>query len=106
MTTPENPGPDDHAAHHIVAPGESRYPGAKEERDILDNFGIKIDDAVNGVWLPNKPGVGPGAYHPSLHTRVYYKEVEKLLRDATTKEHAIEILGEIGERLKNGTFPR
>lgn len=96
-----NPRPVDHAQHHIVAENDLR---AERARQILDNFGVKIDDIENGVWLPHRPAAGKGAYHPQLHTDKYYLEVEALLEQATSRGHAIEILKDIGQKLANGTF--
>ena len=93
----------DHATHHIVAENDSR---ADRSRQILDSFGIKVDEVENGVRLPYKKGIGTGEYHPSVHTDRYYQEVEQLLDGATSKEEAIAILKDIGQRLKNGTFPK
>lgn len=102
------PRPPDRAAHHIVAPDEGRFREAIEARKILEKFGINIDSADNGVWLPYKykPAPGKGTYHPSLHSKEYYRQVEKLLRKATTKENAIATLQKIGRQLSGGTFPK
>jgi hypothetical protein len=100
------PRPIGHAAHHIVPPREYRFKEAVEARKILEKFGIDINSADNGVWLPykHKPAPGEGTYHPSLHRGPYYAEVERLLRLATTKEKAIETLKDIGQQLSNGSF--
>lgn len=89
------------AAHHIVA-GNAR--DASEARQILDNFKININDAANGVFLPTEIGVSNAAYHPSLHTTNYYDKVNALLRNATSKQDAIDILGQISKALQNGSF--
>jgi hypothetical protein len=46
----ETPHPDmlDPEAHHIVPENDPLAAGA---RAVLDKYGIKIDDAENGVWL-------------------------------------------------------
>ena len=89
------------AAHHIVA-GNS--PKAAESRAIMQMYGVDINEAENGVFLPTVRGVSEGAYHPSLHTNSYYDRVNNLLREATCKEDVLDILEFIGEELKNGTF--
>ena len=89
-----------HAAHHIVA-GNS--PKAEEAREILLKYGIDINDAENGVFLPTVKDVG-GAYHPSLHTDQYYRKVTEELYAATSREDAIDILSDIAEQLMEGTF--
>lgn len=89
------------AAHHIVA-GSSKK--AAEARAILLNFGVDINDAVNGVFLPTVKNVSEAAYHPSLHTKAYYEKVTELLSAAESKEDVIEILNDIAEQLQKGTF--
>jgi len=79
---------------------------ADKAREILDKWEIKTDDAANGVRLPYKTGTGTGAYHPGVHTREYYEEVERLLKQATSREDAIRILKDIGHRLSRGTFSK
>lgn len=56
------------AAHHIVA---GKAPSAEAARQILLEYGVDINDAANGVFLPTIKGEA-GAYHPSLHTDGYY----------------------------------
>jgi RHS repeat-associated protein len=95
-----------HAAHHIVA-GGSRF--AAPARRALANFNIGVNDAVNGVFLPSTRAaqtVSGGAYHPGLHTKVYYEAVNKALEAATTRAQAIDVLKDIGTQLLNNTFPR
>lgn len=89
------------AAHHIVA-GNS--PKAAEARAILQKYGIDINDASNGTFLPTVKNVAEGAYHPSLHTNVYYDKVNKLLSEATCKEDVLDILEFIDDELSSGTF--
>lgn len=89
------------AAHHIVA-GSS--PKATEARAILQKYGVDINDAANGVFLPTQKGVSNSAYHPSLHTNAYYDKVNKLLSEATCKEDVLDILEYICDELVYGTF--
>ena len=89
------------AAHHIVA-GSS--PKAAEARAILQKYGVDINDAANGTFLPTVRDVAEGAYHPSLHTNTYYDKVNKLLSEATCKEDVLDILEFIGDELSSGTF--
>lgn len=88
-------------AHHIVAKGSSK---AEEARAVLDKYGIDIDDASNGAFLPVKKDTSDAAYHPSLHTDEYYRMINEELQAATSKDSALEILGSIQKRLLNGTF--
>jgi len=89
------------ATHHIVAFDAWRAQGA---RDILTKFGIDFNSGVNGAFLPVVEGK-VACNHNTLHTKVYYETVEKMLKEATSKEEAIEILDEIREMLLKGTFP-
>ncbi len=77
-------------AHHIVAAGAR---GAEQARDLLAAFGIGIDDAANGVFLPNK-------VHRKIHTAEYYKSVTERLSQATNKDEAMEILSKIRRELE------
>ena len=80
-------------------------PDAAESREILEKFNIDINDAANGVYLPNEKNAPTKAlYHPPLNTKVYNKNVYKMLKDATTREKAIETLKKIRDMLLNGTF--
>lgn len=88
-------------AHHIVA---QKHPKAKDAREALERWGIDIDDAANGAFLPVKKDVSDAAYHPLLHTDEYYGKVNEELKKATSKELDLDILASIQTRLLNGTF--
>jgi len=106
MIKDEKAIPEGHAAHHIVPKDDGRFPEAKEARKILEDFGLDLDGSANGVPLPYKSGMGEGGYHPSIHTREYYKNVVTLLGRATTKEGVLKALKTIENGLRNGTFPK
>ena len=89
------------AAHHIVA---GKSPKVAEARAILQKYGVDINDASNGTFLPTVKGVAKGAYHPSLHTDSYYRKVTELLSSAKSKDDVLDILEDIAEQLQNGTF--
>ncbi|WP_071593302.1 AHH domain-containing protein [Kamptonema formosum] len=89
-----NPGDE---AHHIVA---STHRRAQEARDILDRYGIDINDANNGIPLPNHLHHGRG-----LHSYRGIDEVRIRLRAATSRDEAIEILTQISDEIRSGTFP-
>lgn len=89
------------AAHHIVA-GSSQK--AAEARAILQKYGIDINDAANGVFLPRVKDVTESTYHPSLHTDAYYRNVTELLSQAQSKNDVLDILSDIAQELTNGTF--
>lgn len=91
-------GPDyPNAAHHIVA-GSS--PKAAEARAILQKYGVDINDAANGIFLPTVRDVAEGAYHPSLHTDSYYRKVTELLSSAKSKDDVLDILEDIADQLQ------
>ena len=77
---------------------------AEDARKILQKYGIDINDAENGVFLPIVIDVADGVYHPSLHTSAYYDEVNNLLKDATSKREVLDVLSYISELLQDGTF--
>lgn len=90
------------AAHHIVAGNDRRAAGL---RNILEKYGIDINSADNGVFLPTEKGVSEATYHRGLHTNNYYKNVERLFQGVSSKEEAIEVLQNIREQLIEGNFP-
>lgn len=101
-----NARPADSAAHHIV-PSGSNNADAIEARRRLGRFGIDINSADNGVFLPNSPASSAtGAYHPSLHTDRYYGAVNDALGRARTKDQAIGVLNDIKLDLLNNSFPK
>lgn len=92
-------------AHHIVAHGDAR---AREARAILAKFGIKLDEAVNGVFLPGfkrSPNVHGKAVHSTVHTDAYYAAVERNLKVATNKSQVEEVLRTIAANLEKGIMP-
>jgi RHS repeat-associated protein len=68
--------------HHIV----SRFAKAAEPaRKILERFGINLDRAINGAWLPGTnevPNPTGAAVHRHLHSAQYYTIVNRILRAA------------------------
>lgn len=93
--------PTGHAAHHIVPHGAER---AEQARRVLDKYGIGIDDAVNGVYLPRSVEAGAGAIHRGGHSKAYYDLVNDALSRARSKEDAIAILKRIADGLRNGSL--
>ncbi|UYN83848.1 MAG: AHH domain-containing protein [Microcella sp.] len=97
--------PAESAAHHIVAGGSRK---AEETRRQLSNFGIDIDAAANGVFLPRNLGSSNptgAAVHSTIHTNAYYRSVHTLLSRATTRDEAIDVLDAIRSSLLAGGFP-
>jgi hypothetical protein len=94
------------AAHHIVPAALKKFPGGEKAREILTKFGIGVENAANGVYLPSKfDDAVKAAYHGSLHSKKYLEEVEKRLRKARSKEEALIALDQIRKDLLAGTFP-
>jgi hypothetical protein len=97
--------PEGAATHHIVA---GRAPVAARAREILQKFGIGLNEAENGVYLPrdrfssNPTGA---AVHTRVHTIAYYRAVTRALARATTKQQAIDILRFIARKLESGGYP-
>ena len=89
------------AAHHIVAGAD---PEAMKARNVLRKFGVGINDAENGVYLPTVKKVSEATYHPSMHTNDYYKEVNRLIVRATSKEEVLDSLNKITKQLEKGSF--
>jgi A nuclease family of the HNH/ENDO VII superfamily with conserved AHH len=94
--------------HHIVA--RLHYHAARS-RAIMFAWGIAINDAANGVFLPRnlfiKHILGADATaHQILHTANYYFEIQmRLGRVANDSQLAVrEVLGEIKAELLAGTF--
>jgi hypothetical protein len=90
------------AVHHIVA---ANAKNAKPARKLLRKFGIGLDDAVNGVFLPatrKSPNSTGAAVHSTLHTKEYYKIVNQMLEKAKSKADAEGILRRIHHSLLAG----
>jgi RHS repeat-associated protein len=93
------------AAHHIVAGGAD---AAAEGRSLLKNFGIGINSAANGAFLPRfLSSVNPqgAVVHSVVHTMQYYDTVNRLLTKAESGEEALAVLGYIRDRLLSGQMP-
>lgn len=93
------------AAHHIVAGSSAR---AAEARAVLQRYGIDINDAGNGVFLPGRmtsPNPTGAAVHSRIHTNAYYAEVNSLLGQATTRGEALDALAYVRSQLLSGGFP-
>jgi hypothetical protein len=97
--------PQGYAAHHIVAGND---PEAEFARGVLKRFGIGINEAVNGVFLPANRAtqvIAGKTIHSTLHTDAYYEAVNKALRGATTRQEVIDTLRSIGKALEAGDYP-
>lgn len=97
--------PADTAAHHIVAHSS---PKAAAARAVLGKFGMDINDADNGVFLPrSSSSANPtgAAVHSTLHTNDYYDAVNDALSGAQSRQDVQDILGSIRGSLQGGAFP-
>lgn len=68
-----------------------------EARAILKKFGIGINDADNGVWLPQ-------SIHRGRHHKAYIDVVLRRLQNATNANDAKAILHSIATDLANGNL--
>ena len=94
--------PSGSAAHHIVA-GNANI--AAPARAVLQKFGIEINSATNGVFLPANravAGVTDAAIHSTVNTRAYYQAVNQALQAATTRAEAEAILNSLRQSLLSG----
>jgi hypothetical protein len=88
--------------HHIVAHTDWR---AERAREILAKFGIELDTAENGVFLPqNTKSINPKgkAVHQTVHTNDYYEKVFNALDKANSKAEVIKELGKLALQLEQG----
>lgn len=72
-------------------------------RDKLASLGIGVNEAANGVWLPQTAWVDNPlgmAVHDQVHTYKYIRYVWSRLQDATTTQEAVRILEDIARRLE------
>jgi A nuclease family of the HNH/ENDO VII superfamily with conserved AHH len=97
-------------AAHLVAKG-AKNADATASRRILKKFGIDLDDATNGSWLPhgrdtskypNPLGKSP---HQATHRKAFHKELHKLLKNCRTKQEAEDVLDYVRGQLDKGIWP-
>lgn len=94
--------PAETAAHHIVAGGAE---AAAPARGVLTQYGIDVNTAENGVFLPSNTGsLNPfgAAVHSTLHTGSYYESVNELLLGATSRSEVMDSLAFLREGLLGG----
>ena len=75
------PKPPNTAAHHIVPENDKE---AQDARDIMNKYGIDINGADNGVFLPtkNNGGVDPGITHNGRHPKDYTRIINQKIVQA------------------------
>lgn len=94
------------AAHHIVPAGIKSFDSAARARDILTKFGISVENAANGVYLPSKlEDAVKATYHGGIHSKKYCDALYARLSKAKTPEQALLVLNSIRRELLIGTFP-
>ncbi|MFD3483256.1 RHS repeat-associated core domain-containing protein [Streptomyces sp. NPDC058665] len=94
-----------HSPHHIVA-GNS--PKAAPARAQLDRFGIGVNDAENGVWLPrssSSPNPTGLSVHSRVHTNDYYASVNNLMSGARNRSEALDVIDHFRRQLQGGHWP-
>ncbi|MFB6632057.1 RHS repeat-associated core domain-containing protein [Streptomyces sp. NPDC056362] len=94
-----------HSPHHIVA-GNS--PKAAPARAQLDTFGIGVNDAENGVWLPrssSSPNPNGLSVHSKVHTNDYYAYVNNLMSGARNGSEALDVIDHVRRQLQGGHWP-
>jgi hypothetical protein len=95
-------------SHHIVAQSDQR---AKESRQRLFDWGIGINDADNGVYLPKRAGLMPGTpdatAHSGIHTTRYHLAVfaRLLVVDDDKTTLARSALRDMRDDMIAGVFP-
>ncbi len=106
---PAESRPQEVDTHHIAARLDMR---AWDSRRFLFNWGIAINDADNGVYLPRyrhtKIASMPNATnHQGVHTDIYYFAVETRLRAGETASESVGrlTLRKIKAELIAGIFP-
>ncbi len=103
------PRPINACAHHVVALKDEQ---AEPSRKKLFDWGIAINDADNGVFLPRwagkaLPGLPNAPRHADIHTEVYYSAVYARLRTVPKAESQTgrSRLRGIKAQLQAGAFP-
>jgi len=90
------------AAHHIVAGSDN---AAALSRQILTKYGIGINGAANGVFLPINAAKTTAVIHKGSHKLAYHRWVYEQLQNAKSKEELVDILEKIGQKLATGNVP-
>ena len=82
---------------------------AKDLRDILEKFGIGLDDAENGIFLrgpklkdTTDPLLLAIPTHRDIHTPETLRTMMAIMRDATTRQEAVNQLSVIRSLIRDG----
>jgi hypothetical protein len=89
--------PKEYDAHHLVP---WRHWRAQVARDILDGWGIKINEIENGMWLER-------TFHRTLsNNHKYMRNVTRRLRKAKgSRSKVLKALDRIRDSLSNSKIP-
>ncbi|MEU9704817.1 AHH domain-containing protein [Streptomyces sp. NPDC047981] len=83
-------------------------PKAAPARVQLDRFGIGVNDAENGVWLPrssSSPNPHGLSVHSTIHTNEYYAYVNDLMSGARNRSEALDVIDHVRRQLQGGGWP-
>lgn len=84
-------------AHHIIG---NSTPLASSK---LKQFGIDINDPMNGIFLPSSDRSGlRGVVHRGGHTQEYYEYIEQMFSQCKSKKDCYEVLDKIKSNLYKG----
>ena len=88
------------AAHHLI--GKDTPKAAAK----LKAFGIDVDDAINGVFLPtSKKCKIPGPIHNGRHGVEYRQTVELIFEDVQTLDECLDALEALKQNLVSEYIP-
>ncbi len=95
-------------AHHIVPEGMN-IPELNEVRALMKKYGVDLNSASNGVFLPNAanlPHAGSATVHRGSHTAEYARYVANTIKraDPASARDIVEVLNRLRKELLNGTL--
>jgi hypothetical protein len=88
--------PQGYATHHLVPATDK---AAQDARNILTGYGIDINDAVNGVYLPTPKDITAtqGIEHNGRHPKYYAQTVNDLIKSADKRGGQQAVLNELND---------
>jgi hypothetical protein len=95
-------------AHHIVAKARKTQ-AAIRARELLRDYGVDVDEAANGVWLPKSanPSVTRAMRHSTMHNETLDQHIFDRLKAAADiggQPGIRQALAQIRGEMLNGTF--
>ena len=113
MTVDGDPRPHELCDAHAIISGAHR--DAARLRAVLAWFQRRIDDSINGCWLPKNTKalsfmpdwLRKAVPHSQIHRRKYYSWLQRLINLDTidTDQKLVETLRFVEHRLQSGTLP-